>query len=341
MRVPWLPVILLAAACHPTVRRDGTKGGSSLCAHLNAVNAAAIAALSKEVPSDAERAALTARLRAAGVCVATPGGGWGLRFSDVRNRDGEIWGRWSIVHGSGDSAGMAPETAAGGFALGGAEPAASAGNLEWSAARRVTPAAPVLYDFDGDGEPEAVVIVETVDISESGRSATVHRGRVWQGRGTAVELFPPARELTVEELRDVDRDGRPDIVTRTPYVGFATVKCGSDEVYPVLGPALLAHSSPGGRFEVADPTAVAFATASCASTPAAVIVADRGGGRATDFARSARSIACARLRGAETAPLIARIAEACSPSGEAACPPCDDPALMERWARLRPPLHVK
>jgi len=339
LRASLLAVVLAEAACHHAVRRDDAKGGAALCARLDAENAAAIAALSGGERTVPDVAGLAAALRAGTACTPTRDGGWGIRLSGVQNQGGDIWGRWSIVHGGGDSTGVAPDTAPGAPASGGPESVATASNLQWTANRRIVPLAPVLYDFDADGEPEAIVIVETVDVAESGRTTTTRRGRVWRGRGTAVELSPSARELTVEEVRDVDGDGRPDLVTHGPYVGFAAVKCGSEDIYPVLGPPLLAHAVVGGRFELADATAIGFARASCAATPADVMVVEAGG-QGVDLPQSARNIACARLRGQGTTPLLARITDACAPPPGAACQPCDEPALLERWARLPPVLRV-
>ena len=210
-------------------------------------------------------------------------------MSGVQNQGSDIWGRWSIVHGGGGSAGVAPDTAPGAHPPGGPEPVATASNLQWTASRRIVPLGPVLYDFDADGEPEAIVIVETVDVAESGRTTTTRRG--------------------------------------------------SEDIYPVVGPPLLAHAVVGGRFDLADATAIGFARASCAATPADVMVVEEGD-HGVDLPKSARSIACARLRGRGTTPLLARITDACAPPPGAACQPCDEPALLERWARLPPVVRV-
>ena len=41
--------------------------------------------------------------------------------------------------------------------------AAEQNNLKWSDYDRVVPTTPTFYDFDGDGEAEAIVVTETTD----------------------------------------------------------------------------------------------------------------------------------------------------------------------------------
>jgi hypothetical protein len=76
----------------------------------------------------------------------------------------------------------------------------------------------------------------------------------------------------VEEIRDVDGDGRPDIITHEPYVDSATINCGSGDGYSVYGPALLVHSLPDGTFSSVDAQAMLFAKRECAVKPSPVIL---------------------------------------------------------------------
>ena len=134
---------------------------------------------------------------------------------------------------------------------------------------------------------------------ESGNSVRVLRGRVWTAREGKVTLYGPASELIAEELRDVDGDGRPDIIIHGPYADTTTIWCGSEDAYPVYGPIVLAHSLADGTFAWADTQAVLFAKRSCAILPSPAIVDERERPQIVDFARSARNIACARLWGSD------------------------------------------
>ena len=198
----------------------------------------------------------------------------------------------------------------------------------------------MFYDFDGDGEAKAIVVVETTEDSESGVEHATRRGRVWTARN-GIQLYAPARTVAVEDVRDVDGDGRPDLITRGPYLASATISCGSQDSYPVTGPALVAHAEAKGTFASGDAVAVEFARRECSRPPRPVMVREKGQagiGGGIAFATSARNVACARLWGAATGPLVAAIATACRQKTGATCHPCDDAALLEQWARTAPPL---
>ena len=134
--------------------------------------------------------------------------------------------------------------------------------------------------------------------------------------------------------------GGPILLTRDPYAGSATITCGSEDPYPVLGPLLVAHALPGGAFSRGDSVAVDRARRECPGRPATVLRPDPVGAGAIDLVASARAIACARLWGAPAAPIVAAVAAGCRPTAGAVCAPCDAPALLERWARLPPPLLI-
>jgi hypothetical protein len=61
---------------------------------------------------------------------------------------------------------------------------------------------------------------------------------------------------------------------------------------------------------------------------------------AIDLVASARNVACARLWGAATDGVVREVTASCRRAAGAACAPCDDPGLLERWARLSPPLLI-
>ena len=278
-------------------------------------------------------------LRAATVCKETAHGVWAIELSMLEIGAGQMSARWSLVHinSSGARVSVTPEVTS---TLGPSPVKArpSDPNILWTEARRVLPTAPVLFDYDGDGEFEAIVVVETTEVHESGWSFHTRQGRVWTVRGDAVELYPPARAVTVEEARDVDGDHRPDLLTHGPYAELTTIKCGSDESYPVYGPLLLGHALANGTFSFSDSQAISFAKRECASPPSKFLVAERARPEIVDFGVSARSIACARLWDVPASRMNAEIATRCLARDP--CPTCDDSELLSRWVSLPPPLRL-
>jgi len=331
----WGGTLLLGACGHRPVSRPV----ASRCGQIESENRDALGALAGKGESSAivEFAnALHHSLR----CVETPRGAWGLTIGALTATGDAIGGRWSIVHvdPAGKRVSVFPDAT---FAVGGGgqESVTQNQNLEWSGTMRIVPAAPVLFDFDGDGSPEAVVVVRIDVVQESGNSVRVLRGRVWTAREGKVTLYGPARELIVEEIQDVDGDGRPDIITHVPYADTTTIQCGSEDAYPVYGPILLAHSLADGTFARADTQAVLFAKRACAILPSPALVDERDRPQIIDFATSARNIACARLWGSDKGALVSEIAARCHPINE--CSTCDDKAMLERWANMDPPLRIR
>jgi hypothetical protein len=308
----------------------------AFCEAIAKENEAALKAL----PPGAAATDLQTALRGALTCTATPAGGWAVVVSELANEGGELWGRWTLVHAAQSvRATFTPDTTAT-FGGGGPEQQARRKNLEWSTTRHVVPTAPSFFDLDGDGEPEAIVVVETTETGESGRSFSVRRGRVWTARPAGIELFAPARNFAIEDVRDVDHDGHPDLISRGPYAAFAKLTCGSEEPYPVSGPPLLAHGVANGEFSWSDAAASDFARKDCPSLPNPVLVVEKKHAPkgSVDFAASARNLACARLWGATSAQLTAEVAKRCARASSSGCGRCDDRALLESWARLPAPL---
>jgi hypothetical protein len=307
------------------------------CDPIDRENQVALDALPKPAPAGAVDE-FRRELRDALACTETARGAWALTVGSLTADDSGVGGRWSLtyVNAAGARLAVSPDTT---LALGGGgpEPLARRQNLEWSANARVVPLRLLLFDYDGDGEPEAVVIVKRIEINESGTSFRILRGRVWSARAGAIELYAPARELIAEEVRDVDQDGRPDLVTRGPYAALATVKCGSEEPYPVRGPTLVAHSLAGGGFSWSDAQAVAFARQECPSRPRPVLVSDREHPDFIQLGASARNLACARLWGADEQLMLSDIQARCHQSDN--CPTCDDKEMLERWAAIVPPFR--
>ena len=328
-------VVLLGTCGHAASRAPVARR----CAQIDRDNQQALAAFAqpggKSVPEDFKRA-----VHHAARCVETPHGAWGLAVNSLTVDDAWVGGRWSLVYvdASGARLSVSPSSdpPAG---PDGEERLTQHANLHLNEVGSVVPLAPVVFDYDGDGEPEAVVVVKMVDYDEDGGSPISYYGRIWTVHAGAIRLYPPARSFIVEEIRDVDGDGRPDIITHEPYFGWATINCGSQDSYPVYGPALLVHSLPDGTFSGADAQAMLFAKGECAVKPSAVIViVENVQPELIAFRRSAKNVACARLWGVDEQTLRAEIALRCY-APEEDCAPCDNRDLLDKWASMEPPFR--
>ncbi len=65
---------------------------------------------------------------------------------------------------------------------------------------------PVLFDFDGDGEPE--IFVDVREVGDEGHVA--RQSALLTFLGGAVVPYAPAQGFDIDSLADVDEDGRPD-----------------------------------------------------------------------------------------------------------------------------------
>ncbi len=148
-------------------------------------------------------------------------------------------------------------------------------------------------DWDGDGRPEAAVRFSTWAHEEGGSTRlalfTVHDGAV-------VPYAPADRFATAIGLADADRDGRMDLVLRSPW--FFTDGCGMDGIQHE-GPTALAHALPDGTFSATDDVARAWVFRACERLDAT------GDDALQPPDRAVFQVACARSSGMEPEALIA------------------------------------
>lgn len=330
----WAGLMALAAACASGNASPASGGAEahatsrSRCDDLVAANERALAAIAT-APDWAHE------LREAGRCRHDGKTAWGLTFDRLTSTP-EGFGRFSIVHVDerGHTSTLAPATSR---AIGGEpdEQEATGPNLSWSATEKIVPSPPLLFDYDGDGVPEAVVIVRTEHTTEAGVTHAMKRGQVWTVRDGRIRLYSSARAFAVESAADVDGDGRLDLATRGPYADLVVNRCGSGEAYPAVGPLLIARSVPNGGFEWVRGTR----DAGCTRAPDRILAPDPARPAFVDSAASARNVACARLWGAAAAPIERQLREGCGLVGS--CSRCDDAELLVRWARVQPPVRFR
>jgi len=265
-----------------------------------------------------------------GRCFAGARIAWAVVLEGAKfDKAGLVRGRWSLLHvdGDGHRAKIAPTIP---YTSQEIENDANAPNLD--AALSIDE--PVLFDFDGDGDEEVFVRVAW----KKGSLEVASRGRIYTFKDSEIRAYDRARTINVENLRDVDADGRPDLLTFGPYEGTsrrATVCDGAP--YRVHGVTLIAHSVSDGSFRLDDAVALAFAKKACPLASSEVSV------KGDAFATVER-ISCARLSGVSEKAIVDDLEANCSSvptTGCATASSCDDPALWKAWAKLPPPLSWK
>lgn len=273
-------------------------------------------------------------------CVATPRGAWGLRLDalsverDPDTRAEVLTGTFSLVHVAADGARASVRPWSDGVT--GPE-----GNFTWAVNdERVTVDPLQTYDHDGDGEPEVFVRVST---ERRGAASTAH-GRLWTFRDGVVDVYAPSRAWVVAAVRDVDGDGRPDLLTHERYASEAPGPCG-DAHHTAVGPLLAVHSLTGGAFRLDDAAARRADRERCPrATAAGDVVATTSDG-SVDVAATFERVVCARLWGAGAEAVRQRVeaGRAALRRGGRRCAagaPGDVDVLLE-WARQAPPVDLR
>ncbi len=256
-------------------------------------------------------------------CIPTPHGAWSLEFDSLRVTDSGSWrGHWSVAHydGAGRRVAIAL-TQPGDERAEDLTPAAD--NLDVSPPYSALRPNTETFDYDGDGEPELALVL-TLGQNEAEDPV---RGRVWTFRDGAIAAFAPAINVEVTNIEDVDRDGRPDLLTPIPFSTTAEAP-GSGFTYAIDGPMWVFHSLAGGAFSSTDTVAVGAARTACPSAP----------GRAL---RTPTEVACARAWSLPIAAVRAAITRGCRrPVSGASGDPCTEVEAMNTFAPLDAPTHL-
>ncbi len=170
-----------------------------------------------------------------------------------------------------------------------------------------------LFDFDGDGRSEALVMERPGGYGSCGPKS---RLLLLQATATGIRDYPVGQSFTATV--DADGDGRPDLVddhyyaSADPYGGL----CGDATLY---GPPLLLHSLPDGTFSLDDAVTRGWARAQCPTKPADPL----------------ENVPCARIWGATEAEIVDAATRA-----SAGVPPQDveySLAIVRGFAVIAPP----
>ena len=302
----------------------------------------------------AERlSAFRALIRAHTACVASTTGAWATFFEG--DADPRAWA-WFV-----------------GFLPKGAAPAKHPGNLPNQVDQRASHTvytgkvdlfdAPeyfgpyrlqVVSDYDGDGTPEAVVW--TAQSGEEIRSSA--RGLLWSfakggvapyGKAEKFGIAPfevdPEAPTEPAPLKDVDGDGRIDLLGYGPFFGVFEQGCGVIESFDALGPRLVRHALADGGFSELDAAAVTYAKQQCPARPTRILAFGEHG---VDERLTLSNLGCARLWNVPASAIDSERKSACG----VAQPPSSDCevkrkcslevlAVLTAWSKLKAPFTLQ
>jgi len=299
--------------------------------------------------------------RSFGVCIIHENEAWALAFEELeitwekRTRGAppgpgqcDMRGRWAVAHVAEDGtvARISPKVFR--YPNGNLNYDVSFWTEENSASVDLAP----VFDFDGDGSIEVRVTAsyhaheaepqgwDGVLTHRAGRIALYEPALRFREASRPRSIVTAAGEESDCVFRDVDGDGRPDIVHR-PYrkrvgsvFGFSL-----DEIEDI---PFVAHALPSGQFATDDDVARRFALTTCPARPKTIAVRRDGG---TDLVDTARNVACARVWGDSAAAVLTGLGKACAryvpdePTAEEHPPgTCVD--WLAGFAKAAPPLTL-
>jgi hypothetical protein len=185
-----------------------------------------------------------------------------------------------------------------------------------------------MFDYDGDGSPELLVVTQTT----YGSGLVGEESNIWTVRGTDIQVFRmeagPAPSFT--DVDDVDADGRPDLISRGTFTdSVVTMSCGTGFV---TAPIFLHHSLPGGGFSMRDAVARKFLDDACGSDSLEGVL-----GGTTEFGKElGTAVACARAHGATAEAVTRTLRKLCATFSEDSCDAAQNDAgrlsICPAWA---------
>ena len=156
-----------------------------------------------------------------------------------------------------------------------------------------------VFDYDGDGLPEAAVCVADDGEGTYSRACALH-----SLRAGAVVAYSPAAAWHLDDIRDVDGDARPDLL-------FAVHQATTSEL-GVAGTTTnfigVAHSLADGSFSDDDAAVTSYYRGECPRRPSPIV--ERQDKLRNDEA-TGHNIACARAWGVPSAAVRVELDHAC------------------------------
>ncbi|WP_394831407.1 hypothetical protein LVJ94_33335 [Pendulispora rubella] len=201
-------------------------------------------------------------------------------------------------------------------------------------------------DYDNDGEVELLRTTWTEGSADE--EIPMQERTLLTFKAGDLAPYEPASGITIEQLEDVDQDGRPDLISRGPY---AHVVEDIDNFHHerAVAPSIFAYLARlDGTFVLGDAASIAFTRRYCDAQPAvtSLTVEDTTGRPDLDHSSLATAMTCTVLRGGKGA---ARIVQAWN----AVCrnrKEDDDPSGRRDWecqdwpkelATIRPPFVLE
>lgn len=175
------------------------------------------------------------------------------------------------------------------------------------------------FDFDGDGTPEIITSQEIKEDCEAGYSII----RIWKVQDRALVPYSHAPSAAIADVKDVDHDGRPDLISRGAYKEASDTCVVDGDLGP---PVFVHHSLPDGRFSEDHEVARTALRAHCPKLP--LIPAWSPEGRAESQELS-QSLICARAWKVSAAELLEKLAKQCR-TWSAEQSACEKEALKSR-----------
>jgi hypothetical protein len=127
------------------------------------------------------------------------------------------------------------------------------------------PQTPIVFDFDGDGEPE--LYVEVREEGDEGHRQT--ESSLVSFTKDHIERYGPSRSIPFETVADADKDGRPDLLILAGYTE-SLEGCQSGFPHAHAKPKFIARSLADGTFSATDPAAKTHAKSWCPAAPTAI-----------------------------------------------------------------------
>lgn len=260
------------------------------------------------------------------------GGAWGLGVQDLKEEQHGYSAVAFAIH-------VDKTGAKASMALPGQSPRTGTRSFAAHDSDRVVFNSATVFDFDGDGEDELVVLGN--DQTKEGPRDPI--GQIVAFKGAQVALYTQIGAFPFFRTSDADNDGRPDLVTYGPYRSRIPARCNGQATI-AQGPAMLLHSKPDGSFSINDAVALTFAKQACEKPGFSVARDDE---KRVDDEQTFVNIACARMWGMPIAAASQAVASQCTVLvGDAACKDaalksCVYPNEMKAWINVLPPLALK